>query len=100
MKINCKYYCEDYLLKDMCALYSDWRDPMPRVAYCVGECCKDKKPITNYDRIKRATKEELAEIFLDHEFAVKADCNSGNYPGNKEDWIEWLGSEVEIEQND
>lgn len=62
--------------------------------------CKYKEPVTNFDRIKNATKEQLADIFLDHEFAVKVDCNSGNYPGDKEDWIEWLDSEVEIEQND
>ena len=99
-KINCKYYCEDYLLEGMCKLHSDWRDYMPRVACCVGECCKERKPITNFDRIKEVNKEELAEIFMEHEFVVKADCNWGNYPGDKEDWLEWLDSEVEIEQND
>ena len=62
-KINCKYYCEDYLLEGMCKLYLDWSLPMPIVAYCCNdEFCKHKKPITNFDRIKKTNKEELEEL--------------------------------------
>lgn len=58
-KINCKYYCKDYLLEGMCKLHSDWSDPMPVVVYCPNdENCKHIKPITNFDRIKKASKEE------------------------------------------
>lgn len=99
-KINCKYYCEDYSLKGMCKLYSNWSDPMPIIAYCIGEHCKEREFITNFDRIKKASKEELAEIFMDREFTIKVDCNSGNYRGDKEDWLEWMDSEVETKQND
>lgn len=96
-KINCKYYCKDYPLEGMCKLHLDWSEPMPTVVYCVGVNCEERIHLTNYDRIKRASKTELAEIFMEHEFAVKADCNRGNYSGDKEDWIEWLDREAETE---
>lgn len=60
-KINCKYYCEDYLLEGMCKLHSDWSDPMPTVIYCTEEHCKKREPITNFDKSKKASKEELLD---------------------------------------
>lgn len=60
-KINCKFYCEDYLLEGMCKLHSDWSDPMPIVTYCTGEHCKEREPITNFDESKKASKEELLD---------------------------------------
>ena len=57
-KIDCKYYCKDYLLEGMCKLHSNWSDPMPIVAYCIGENCKEKEPITNFDEIKKDNKED------------------------------------------
>ena len=57
-KIDCKYYCKDYLLEGMCKLHSNWSDPMPIVAYCTREHCKEKEPITNFDEIKKDNKED------------------------------------------
>ena len=57
-KIDCKYYCKDYLLEGMCKLHSDWSDPMPIVAYCIGKHCKERELITNFDKIKKDSKED------------------------------------------
>jgi hypothetical protein len=92
---RCKYHDTDY---NACARYSTFGGAYQHLVPC--HKCEQFEPITNYDRIKAMSKEELAEMLSDF-CAVSNDCMmcpfSKNCPKTYyvHDWIKWLNSEVE-----
>lgn len=58
-----------------------------------GEDCIGYKPMTNADRIRSMTDEELAEHFS----GLIRDTKEHEYCQDKDDWLKWLKSEVGCE---
>lgn len=92
---KCLYYCAEY---DCCGRDSTIGGRYQRLVPC--NKCERFKPITNYDRIKAMSKEELAGML--GEFCYIAEtCEhcpvSGRCPGTYTNnaWLDWLNSEVE-----
>ena len=58
---------------------------------------EEPKPITNADRIRAMTDEELAELFVHlccpYSLGGKVECNIEN-KGCKECWLDWLKQEA------
>lgn len=50
----------------------------------------ERRPLTNADRIRSMTDEELAEFIV--EIELKADCLGGTF--GDEYWVEWLKQET------
>ena len=55
--------------------------------------CQCEKPMTNADRIRNMSDEELAEHFSD----LIKDTREYEYCEEVSDWLEWLQTEVVIE---
>lgn len=55
---NCKHYDKEF---DCCKISSDWSDPMPVLQRCVESPCEKYSLISNFDRLKNMSLEEIAE---------------------------------------
>ncbi len=96
----CKYKRGEY-----CGLRNDIRAKSLEIkSYCIESPCPDEKPLTNADRIRAMTDEELAEYILKREirivdklsqlqaFTFKFDAEKG-----KKDMLAWLQQGVDDE---
>ena len=90
---KCKYHDTDL---NACARYSTFSGAYPHIVPC--HKCEQFEPITNYDRIRSMSKEELAK-------ALSAVCSASencdlcplkDCPCSETttDWLVWLDSEV------
>ena len=90
---RCKYHDTDY---DCCARYSTFGGAYQHLVPC--HKCDLFEPITNYDRIRSMSKEELADficdIYASNEHASIRVAGKWMLPEDIEDW---LTSEVEDE---
>lgn len=97
-----------------CKLHSSWSEPMPVIEYCVEGPCPDEQPtepaetdvkvLTNADRIRSMSDEELAREML---FFVPSDFNrhytgiAGGYYATADEAIQanfdWLKQPVKEE---
>ena len=79
---------------------------MDFLVYCLNNAKDNSKPLTNADKIRSMTDEELAEFLLKVNKAYaepcmtrQSDCKWEDYPthnkGCKDCFLEWLKSEVE-----
>lgn len=90
---KCLYYCAEY---DCCGKDSTIGGRYQRLVPC--NKCERFKPITNYDRIKAMSKEELADLLMG--LCDADDCIvcplSKDCPAtyNATAWVVWLNSEV------
>ena len=96
---RCKYHDTDF---NACARFSTFGGAYQHLVPC--HKCELFVPITNYDRIKAMSKEELAEmlgafcrIAETCEFCPIAEKCPGTYTNNA--WLDWLNSEVDDEAN-
>lgn len=80
---GCVYRTED----NKCEFYSDYGKGI--VSYCDFDDCEEKK-LSNADRIRHSSDEELAEWVWGVETAGRAYGLRG-----KNAWLEWLKQEVE-----
>lgn len=98
----CKYKRGEY-----CGLRNDIRAKSLEIkSYCIEGPCPDKKPLTNADRIRAMTDEELAD-FIGGIFTLETDVYGGYDPRtvvsqeprvelrNREDALDWLKQEVD-----
>lgn len=86
-----------------CAMYDEVSVGNPgKVPYCTEQdkiepdCQHCKRPyVTNADRIRSMTDEELAEWFAGHDAGLIANVLNNDYvEPTKENWLEWLKWEV------
>ena len=88
---NCKYYDQpSFEMKEFC-----WECLRQEEVYTRWE----RKPITNADRIRSMTDEELAELFADNDCGycrIHDFCFANGCKINCEDaWLDWLKLEGE-----
>ncbi len=71
---------------------------MAKIEYCekcgwIKQQCNCEKPMTNADRIRNMTDEELAEHFS----GLIRDAEEHEYCQDTSDWLMWLKSEMGCE---
>ena len=73
--------------------YQDKREDEVSCIGCIHNSLDNFKPMTNADRIRNMTDEELAEHFS----GLIRDTKEHEYCQDKDDWLKWLKSEVGCE---
>ena len=78
-----------------CKLHSYWSDSMPVIEYCVEGPCPDEKSLTNAERIRTMSDEELAEFVTGTDFC-ETTCHQEHVCDGKCEApvLKWLNQEA------